>query len=371
MVVTVSMGNGMSQETVDVWIGTSGEHGIYHCQLNMEAGRLSQPRPVTSLGGAGFLAVSQKRGVLYATAQQQRQPGVASYRIVDKAGKKDLQLTGFCETGDGGAACVAIDNSEQIVLSAQYGGGSTSTYLLDADGNLDRRVQVVEHGDGSGVDPNRQRTAHPHWVGTSPNNRWLLVPDLGRDEVVIYQLDSGTGEIQRHGSIDCPPGSGPRHMKFDPLGKFAYVLNELDLTVSVFQYDDQDASTSPVQVAESLPKAMHDKHLNSAAEIRFHPSGKFLYTSNRGHDSLSVFRVDGQTGKLELVQREAIRGSWPRNFNLDPSGKWLLAAGRRSNTLALFEVDQGSGKLTFTRTILSVPEPICVEFGTVSPVDAR
>ena len=158
--MTLLTGNGMAQETVDVWIGTASDHGIFHCQLNTKSGRLSQPRSVNSLGGAGFLALSQQRGLLYATAQQ-RQPGVASYRIVDKAGEKDLQLTGFCETGDGGAACIAIDKSERIALSAQYGGGSTSTYLLDADGNLESRVQTVEHGEGPRVDPKPSANGSP------------------------------------------------------------------------------------------------------------------------------------------------------------------------------------------------------------------
>ena len=151
-------------------------------------------------------------------------------------------------------------------------------------------------------------------------------------------------------------------MKFHPNGKFIYVLNELKLTLSVFEYDSEQGQMKSIQEIATLPDDLKDKHLNSAAEVRVHPTGKFLYASNRGHDSIAVFAIDQATGKLSLVEREAVRGSWPRNFNLDPSGKWLLAAGQKSNTLAVFEIDPESGELTFTRQIVNVPQPICVEF---------
>jgi 6-phosphogluconolactonase len=151
-------------------------------------------------------------------------------------------------------------------------------------------------------------------------------------------------------------------MKFHTSGQFAYVLNELTLTVSVFEYDAQSAQFKNIQLIESLPRDIKGKHLNSAAEIRVHPTGKFVYASNRGHDSISVFSVDQATGKLELVQREPIRGSWPRNFNINPSGKWLIAAGARSNTLSLFEIDEDSGKLEFAQNSVILPSPICVLF---------
>jgi 6-phosphogluconolactonase len=247
-------------------------------------------------------------------------------------------------------------------MSAQYGGGSTTTYTIMPNGSLGQRVEVVEHGEGSGVDANRQATSHPHWVGTSPDNRFLMVPDLGMDRVVVYELDAETGKLTSHSKVAVPPGSGPRHMKFHPLGRFVYVLNELTLTVSVFEYDASAAVFKNIQLIESLPEELKNKNPNSAAEIRVHPTGKFIYTSNRGHDSISVFSVDQQTGKLEFVEREPIRGSWPRNFNIDPTGNWLVAAGARSNTLSLFEINTDTGRLGFTQNIVNVPSPICVLF---------
>jgi len=248
-------------------------------------------------------------------------------------------------------------------MSAQYGGGSTSTYKLKDDGSIEILVATIEHGAGSGVNEKRQAESHPHWVGTSPDNKFLMVPDLGKDSVVVYQLDTATGKATQHSEVPTPPGSGPRHMKFHTSGKYAYVLNELTLTVSVFAYQADSARFTELQVIETLPNEMKDKHLNSAAEIRVHPNGKFIYTSNRGHDSITVFSVDQSTGKLTFVEREHVRGGWPRNFNLDPSGKWLLAGGQHTNTLTVFEVDQDSGKLTYARKSVNVPAPICVLFG--------
>ena len=152
-------------------------------------------------------------------------------------------------------------------------------------------------------------------------------------------------------------------MKFHGSGKYAYVLNELTLSVSVFEYDATDAKFKKLQEIESLPKDLKDEKLHSAAEIRIHPTGKFVYTSNRGHDSITVFAVDQESGKLSFVQRESIRGAWPRNFNIDTSGKWLLAAGRHTNTLTLFSIDQETGKLAYARKSVNVPAPICVVFG--------
>ena len=274
-----------------------------------------------------------------------------------------LTRISFVETGDGGAACVAVDKTGKVAMSAQYGGGSVSTYQLAADGSIINLVGAIEHGAGSGVKGKRQAASHPHWVGTSPDNKLLMVPDLGKDATVVYKLDSESGKLEKHSEIPSPPGAGPRHMKFHTSGKYAYVLNELSLSVSVFKFDAANAKFEKLQEIEALPDELKDEQLHSAAEIRVHPTGKFVYTSNRGHDSITVFSVDQESGKLNFVQRESIRGAWPRNFNIDPSGKWLLAAGRHTNTLTLFSIDEETGKLAYARKSVNVPAPICVLFG--------
>ncbi len=404
-------------DEIDVWIGTSAD-GIYFATLDTDKGKLSKPILAASVKRPGFLALHPNGKTLYATVAEESgsvvafsigsdeeaiarikkllkeleklraeakskfgasHPRVTSIEKQIKAFKESIaavadddpktkgQLTRLngLSTGDGGAACIGTDKTGRVLFSAQYGGGSTTSYTVKDNGELDNRVEVVEHGPGSGVLKNRQKKSHPHWVGTSPDNRFLMVPDLGMDRVVVYELDVETAKLKLHSKIETPPGSGPRHMKFHTTGKFIYVLNELSLTVSVFEYGAENAEFKEIQVIETLPEKVKAKEsFNSAAEIRIHPSGNFVYTSNRGNDSITVFSVDQATGKLTFVEREAIRGSWPRNFNLDPTGKWLIAAGQHSNTLTLFNVDQKTGELTFARESVDVPQPICVLFGS-------
>jgi len=374
MACSLPMSSGFAADEVDVWIGTS-KIGIYHLRLDTEQGVMTTPSRASDIKGAGFLALHPVKPILYST-NRDGPGGVTAFAIgsnpptgskaetrnSEERSGNQLTLLNTLSTGDGGAACVGVDKTGRVLMSAQYGGGSVSTYLLDSDGRLEKRVETIEHGRGSGVVGKRQDGSHPHWVGTSPDNRFLMVPDLGLDRVVVYELDDETARLKLHSKLVVPPGSGPRHMKFDDNGKHLYGLNELSLTVSVFEYDATNGAAKNIQLIETLPEDKKDKHLNSAAEIRIHPSGKFVYTSNRGHDSITVFSVDPNSGKLAFVEREHIRGSIPRNFNIDSSGKWLIAAGQTSNTLALFEIDPTSGELVFTRKIVNVPAPICVLF---------
>ncbi|MEL7499802.1 MAG: lactonase family protein [Planctomycetota bacterium] len=362
LIVVPMLGVFANGDEVDVWIGTGGNEGVFHLTLNTETGKLSQPKTMNTLGSAGFLAISPDGKILYATAQLDKDGGVASYRISGRGKNRSLELTGFASSDDGKPACVSVDQDGKYLFSAQYGGGSTSSYRLDGDGSVTSLVSKIEHGAGSGVVDRRQNTAHPHWTGTTPDNKFLCVPDLGKDAVVVYSIDADSGAITQHSEVACPAGGGARHMKFHPSGKFAFVLNELTLTLSVFEFDASKTNFKSIQEIATLPED-HDGLKHSAAEVRVHPNGKFVYASNRGHDTIAVFQCDPETGKLTFLQREPIRGSRPRNFNLDPTGQWLIAAGQNSNTLALFAVDPETGKLTFTRNVVNVPNPICVEFG--------
>ena len=352
----------VSAQNVDVWLGTA-KTGIYHSTLNVANGKLSEPALVSEISGAGFLAMHPNGRILYST-NRENEGSVTAFSIIDNSSNESARLEQLqsIPTGDGGAACVAVDKLGKVLMSAQYGGGSTSTYQLKPNGDLLALAANIKHGKGSGVNAKRQATAHPHWVGTSPENQFQLVPDLGTDQVFQYQLDTETGDIRLKSKIPVPPGSGPRHMKFHPSGEYAFVLNELTLAISVFRYDQTAGTFQEIQNIETLPLDLKDRHLNTAAEIRVHPNGKFVYSSNRGHDSISVFGFSPEKNKLELVERESVRGAWPRNFNIDPSGRWLLAAGRHSNTLAVFEIDQDSGELTYARQIVNLPAPICVLF---------
>ena len=231
---------------------------------------------------------------------------------------------------------------------------------MNEDGSIGDRTSLEKHS-GTGPNPERQKGPHPHSVVVSPDNRFLFVPDLGIDKVMIYKINHDSATIEPHGHGTGVPGGGPRHMKFSPDGRTIYLLNEMLLSVTAFNYNPDAGTMEAVQTIETLPDSLKEIP-NKAAEIRVHPSGKFVYASNRGHDSITAFAVDPASGKLELVEREAIRGSWPRNFNLDPDGKWLVAAGRYSNTLSVFEIDQTTGGLTFTGNVVNCPSPICVAY---------
>ena len=178
---------------------------------------------------------------------------------------------------------------------------------------------------------------------------------------MIYRMDLEAGRIERHGEGVCPPGSGPRHMKFDRNGKFAYVLGEIQLSVTAFRYDATAGTLTPFQTISTLPEELREVP-SSGSEIRIHPSGRFLYAANRGHDTIAAFRIDQKSGRLTFIEREAVRGAWPRNFNIDPTGKWLLAAGGKSNTISVFRIDSENGGLVFTGRVVNCPTPICVEF---------
>ncbi len=369
LLLLLSARSGFSLE-LDVWIGTTtprggASQGIYHTRLNSADGSLAQPRLAAEANSPGFLASHPTERVLYSTGNVEGRPSLVAYRIEGQDDHVELSLINSQPIGDGGAAHLATDRTGSALMSAQYGGGSTAIFPLNQDGSIGPREKLLKHEGGSGVIPARQNAPHAHWVGTAPDNRFAFVPDLGLDQVIIYKLDADRANLVPHGTGQLPPGGGPRHMKFHTSGDYIYVLNELALSVTVFGYDDEAGVMTAIQTIETVPQEEKAKErFASASEIRVHPSGKFVYAANRGHDTISAFRVDEASGQLSFIEREPVRGSWPRNFNIDPSGRWLLAAGRDSNTLAVFEIDGETGELTYTRKMVAVPTPICVLFAT-------
>ncbi|MDF1737615.1 MAG: lactonase family protein [Verrucomicrobiales bacterium] len=358
LILIAAIGSITSASAQTIWIGTGGKgaEGIYKTTLNSENGKLSDPVLAAEIAGPGFLALNKDKTLLYAACGVDK-GSVAAFRINDD---ESLELLNTVPTGDGGAAHLSLDNEGKILFSAQYGGGSVAAYAIKDDGSIGAQTALIKHT-GSGPDESRQKSPHPHWSGVSPDNRFLFIPDLGADKVFIYKIDHAAKTITAHGAGIAVPGGGPRHMKFGKDGTKIYLLNEMLLSVTVFDYDVEAGTMTALQTIETLPEELKEIP-NKAAEIRVHPSGKFVYASNRGHDSITAFAVDSESGELSFIEREAIRGSWPRNFNLSPDGKWLIAAGRYSNTLSVFSVDQESGGLLFSGNIANVPAPICLEF---------
>lgn len=354
-----------SAESIDIWIGTSDRtpsRGIYRTRMNLGSGELSKPRLAAELKGPGFLALHPTLDNLYAIGTPiDGEPSVVAYTVGRP--KNRLSLVNSVAIGDGGAAHLAIDQTGAVLLTAQYSGGSVGVFRLNEDGSIKERTQLIKHKGGSGVVGNRQDSPHPHWVGFSPDNQYALVPDLGLDQVLIYRVDHQAATLLPHGSVQLPPGSGSRHMKFHSNGRWAYVLNELTLTVTQLVWNPEAGTLTAMETLPTVPKKVLAKEsFKSASEIRIHPNGRFLYCGNRGHDTITVCRIHQKDGSLSRVEIENSRSAMPRNFNLTPDGKWLVVAGQDSNTVGSFSVNQNSGTIQYSQHIVQAPSPICILF---------
>jgi 6-phosphogluconolactonase len=347
-------------QTVFFGTGGSGARGIYRASFDAETGALTAAELAAEVGSPGFLAVHPRGGLLYAAADGAAGPGAVAYRLEADG---SLVMLNSAATGDGGAAHIAVHPSGRFLLTAQYGGGSTALFPLEADGRLGKAT-LHEHEGGSGVVQGRQDSPHPHWCGFSPDGRFALVPDLGLDGIVIYAVDAEKPSITRHGFVAGVPGGGPRHMRFSPDGRYIYLLNELALSVTVLAWNAEAGTAEQLDTTPALSEQVKaGETTHSAAEILVHPGGQYVYSSNRGHDSVTVYRTGDAGRTLEAVQVQPIRGAIPRNIALDPSARWLLAAGADSNTVSVHAIDLGSGKLTYRqRGVINVPAPICILF---------
>ncbi len=359
LVLTASVG----AETRHVYFGTGGPgaKGIYRSTFDSEKGILTPAKLAHEIGSPGFLALSPDGTKLYAAATKDNVGGIAAYRVGEDG---SIEFFHFEPTGDGGAAHVAAHPSGRFLLTAQYGGGSTSLLPLDGEGKPGNAT-VSEHEGGSKVVEGRQDSPHPHYCGFSPDGKFALVPDLGLDGVVIYAIDPDKPAITKHGFAESVAGGGPRHLKFSKDGKFIYLLNELSLSTTVFSWDATSGSAKRLSTTPALSEETKAaESFNSAAEIVVHPSGASVYSSNRGHDTVTVYATKEGGAALEVIQVQPVRGAFPRNINLDPTGRWLLAAGADSHTVAVHAVAPGSGRLTFQRgAIIQVPAPICIVLG--------
>ncbi len=348
----------------DVYFGTAKNNsgkaaGVYVSRFDAVTGKLKRAKVLLELGGAGWVAKHPRLPVLYSTGDINQAGAIVAIDLSNSPAK----VINSQPTGGLKACFVTPDKTGQLLISAQYGGGCVSVFPIEANGAIGPRSQLIKHRNPSRVHKN-QKSVHPHYVSISPDNRFALVCDLGADKIVSYQIDLETKQLKEVSRASSVPGGGPRHMKFSRDGKFALVLNELTLSVSVFQYDADTGTLKMVDTTEALTSEEKSINtFNSASEIRIHPSGKFVYSANRGHDSITIFSFDITSGRLERVGLMPIRGSWPRNFNLSPAGDFLLAAGQNSNSISVFAINQETGTLQYVQhSSTFVPAPMCVTF---------
>ena len=354
-----------------VYVGTytggqgRASEGVYVFRFDSTTGKASAPVLAAKSVNPSFLALHPGGKYLYAANEVSEFAGkgvgaVGAYAIDRETGK--LTLLNQASSGGAGPAHLTVDRTGKCVLVANYGGGSVAALPIQADGSLGEPSSTIQHT-GSSVDPNRQKEPHAHSINVAPDNRFAFAADLGLDKMLVYRLDAGQAVLAANDPpfASVPPGSGPRHFAFHPGGKFAYVINEMLCTMTVFTYDARPGALKAIQTVPTLPAGESVKPGYSTAEVVAHPTGRFLYGSNRGHDTIAVYAI-GADGKLALVQNAPAEVRIPRNFNLDPTGRWLITAGQSSDNLAVFRVDPQNGKLEFTGTKLEVGAPVCVKF---------
>ncbi len=368
----VALGLETSQSSADhgeclVYIGTRASaksKGIYMCRLNVATGTLSSLEVAAETTDPAFLAIHPNHRFLYAVRENGGFNGtsngaVNAFSIEPVTGK--LALLNQQNSGGQGPCHLAVDGSGQCVLAAHYGSGSVAAFPIRADGSLGAVTALLQHH-GSGFNPKRQAGPHAHSVAFDVANRRAFCADLGLDKIFIYQLEPTTAALTPNDPpfASLAPGAGPRHFAVHPDGRHLYVINELNNTISAFDYDASHGILKESQTVSTLPENFAAP--NTAAEIAIHPSGKFLYGSNRGHDSLVVYAVDESTGKLTLLEHQSTLGKTPRSFGIDPTGNFLLAANQESNNIIVFRIDPKTGRLTPTGQALEVPVPVCVTF---------
>jgi 6-phosphogluconolactonase len=340
--------------------------GIYVSRLDARTGALTPPQLAVETPSPSFLAIDPKGRFVYAvnevdTFNGTRTGSVSAFKI-DRAQGTLSALNQQASMG-AGPAHLEVDKAGKNVLVANYGGGSVAVLPISTDGSLKPASSSIQHT-GSSVNPDRQKGPHAHSINVDPSDRFAYVADLGLDKILIYRYNADQGSIA---PADPPfaavePGAGPRHVAIHPSGRFVYVINEIQCTVTAFSRDPKTGALTVLHSLSTLPAGQSVQKGYSTAELLVHPSGKFLYGSNRGHDSIVAFTIDEKTGRLTYVQNEPTQGSTPRGFGIDPTGTYLIAGNQRSDSVVVFRIDAATGKIAPTGNKIEVGSPVCVQF---------
>ncbi len=349
-----------------VYIGTytgGGSEGVYVYRLDMSSGALKYLSVATGLKNPSFLAIDPERRNLYAVneasaAEGQPTGAVSAFSIDAETG--ELTALNSKSTKSNGPCHLSVDNTGRYVLAANYTGGGVTVLPVETDGRLGEASDFVQH-EGSSVNPERQQEPHPHSVFVDPGNRYAIVPDLGQDKVMVYKLDLSDGRLVPNEQpwTKVEPGAGPRHFDFHPNRRYAYVINEIGNTITAFAYDEASGTLEGVHSVSTLPDDFDGE--SYTADIHVSPGGRFVYGSNRGHDSIVIFGIDENSGRLTYVGHESTQGESPRNFAIDPTGTFLLAANQDTGTIVTFRIDSETGRLAATGQVAEVSMPVCLK----------
>ena len=347
---------------------TGRSEGIYVHRMNGTTGALGPALDVASNDNPTFLEIHPNGRYLYAVSEIERFDGqdagsLSAYAINRETGK--LTFINATSTLGTGPCHLSIDAASRFVLVANYNSGSVCVIPIAENGGVGAATDFIQH-EGSGIDPERQEGPHAHAIVLDRANQYVFVNDLGLDKVMIYRFDRAEGKLTPNDPPSAPlrPGAGPRHFCFSPDERYAYVINELGNSVTAFSYEWEPGTLHEMQDVPTLPEDFDGE--SSCADIHADPSGRFLYGSNRGHDSIVVYSVDSDNGRLTTVDWTSTGGGWPRNFAIDPSGRFLLAANQNDDNILVFRIDPETGRLEATGHTLEVPNPVCIK---LLPVD--
>lgn len=335
--------------------------GIYRYGLDMATGELTYQAVTEGILNPSFLALSPSQDRLCAVSETPGSDGfLCAYRVDAQTG--DLIFLNRESTQGESPAYVAVTPDGRCALVSNYSSGKAAlVFPIKGDGSLEAASSSVEH-EGSGPNEARQEAAHPHAIVPDPSGRYAYVPDLGMDKVMIYRLDTANGWLTPTDppGLSVKPGAGPRHLAFHPNGRFTYLICELDSTVVGLAFNCETGGLDALQTVSTLPEGYTGE--NTAAEICVSPDGRFVYGSNRGHDSIVIYTVDAESGQLSFVAHQATQGKQPRYFGIDPTGMYLLAANQGSDTVVTFRIDRETGRLAETGYMTTVPMPVCIAF---------
>ena len=351
------------------YIGTYTEKsskGIYAFRFDAATGKLTPLGLAAETVSPSYLAIHPNHQFLYAVNEvanfEGQKAGAVSAFSIDRDTSKLTFLNQVSSRGPG-PCHLSLDKTGKNLLVANYEGGSVAVFPVESDGRLRDASAFIQHT-GSSVNKERQEAPHAHCIFTSPDNRFALAADLGLDKVLVYRFDAAHGTLTPNNPAfgKTPPGAGPRHIAFHPDGKYVYVINEIQCTLSTFAYDPAHGALRLKDTVSTLAKGYNVTANDSTAEIEVHPSGKFVYGSNRGHDSIAVFAVDPAEGTVNRVEIVSTMGKTPRGFGIDPTGSFLIAANQDSDSLVVFRINQETGRLTPTGQKLEAYTPVSVEF---------
>ena len=354
---------------VTVYVGTYTDgtsRGIYRLTFDAATGTMTEPALAVETKNPSFLALHPSGRFLYAVGEissfgGQKTGAVSAFAIDPKTG--DLALLNQQSSEGAGPCHLVVDKTGGNALVANYGGGTVAVLPIGEDGRLKPASSVRAH-EGSGPNKGRQEKPHAHGIYLDAAERFAFSPDLGADRVFVYRFDAAKGTLEPHGAAPLDPGAGPRHLAFHPSGKYAYTINELLSTVSAFAYDPAKGALTPLQTVSALPPGFSGT--SWTAEVEVSRDGRFVYGSNRGDDSLAVFRVDAATGRLTPAGHAPVGGKYPRHFTIDPSGRFILAGHQGSGTIAVLRLDPATGLPSLTGSTVKLDKPVCL-----LPVPAR